>query len=324
MDAAGTDKGSESLQVVVPEGTRTQRADKLLAQLHPDFSRSRWQKLLEAGHVWQDERRIGQSDRLHAGDVVDVSLPPLQPLELIPVAMDLDFLYEDEHLLVVNKPAGLVVHPGAGTGDDTLVHGLLHHCRGQLPGIGGEERPGIVHRLDKETSGAIVVARSEIAMTALAAQFADRTISKRYLAICKGVPNPASGSIHQPIARHPVHRLRMACLPGGRPSWTDYHRLRAWGQHAALLELDLHTGRTHQIRVHLQHLGHPILGDSLYGWRDREEQYPAVPRVMLHAARLVFSHPVTGREMTFEAPLPDDFRLLLAGLDQRFGSEESR
>lgn len=324
MEAGGINDASESLQLTIPEGTRTQRADKLLAQLHSGFSRSRWQKLFESGLVWQDERRLGQSDKLQAGDVVDVSLPPPRPVQLVPVRMDLDVLYEDDHLLVINKPAGLVVHPGAGTADDTLVHGLLHHCSGRLPGIGGEERPGIVHRLDKETSGAIVVAKSETAMKELALQFSGRTIAKQYIALVKGVPEPASGRIAEPIARHPVHRLRMSCQPGGRESLTEYAIVRHWDEVAAWLRVDLHTGRTHQIRVHMQHIGHPLLGDALYGWRDRGERLPTIPRVMLHAAHLEITHPASGERMRFAAPLPPDFLELLKRLDDLYPAKESR
>ncbi|MEX0327040.1 MAG: pseudouridine synthase, partial [Puniceicoccaceae bacterium] len=167
--------GEEELQLTVPGDARSDRADKMLARLYPTFSRSRWQKLFQDGRVWQDERVLSQKTRLRAGDVVDVSIPPMEPLELRPVEMDLTVVHEDTDLLVIDKEPGRVVHPGAGTGEDTLVHGILHHCRGQLSGIGGKERPGIVHRLDKETSGLLLVAKSDAAFQSLAEQFASRS-----------------------------------------------------------------------------------------------------------------------------------------------------
>ena len=299
-------------QLTVPEGTRAGRADKLLASLYPELSRSRWQKLFQAGRVWQEDRVLSQKNRLQAGDVVEFSLPPVEPLELCPVDMDLSVLFEDEHLLVIDKAPGVVVHPCAGTGEDTLVHGILHHCRGALPGIGGKERPGIVHRLDKETSGVILVAKSEAAFQGMAEQFAGRDIRKYYTALVRGVPDPAEGRVDQPIGRHPVHRVRMACREDGRPAMTDYRVDREWGR-AALLDIRIHTGRTHQIRVHMKAIGHPLLGDVTYGYR-HQAGLPEVPRVMLHARRLEFTHPVDGRELCIEAPLPADFEKVLAEL----------
>lgn len=314
----------EELLITVPEQLRAGRADKMLAQLHPGLSRSRWQKLFQGGRVWMDDRVLRQKDKLRAGDSVQVSLPPIEPLELRPVAMELAILFEDADLLVLDKDAGRVVHPGAGTGDDTLVHGLLHHCAGSLSGIGGTGRPGIVHRLDKETSGVMVVAKSEAAFQSLAAQFAEREVRKVYTALVAGVPNPSSGMIDQPIGRHPVHRTRMTCRPGGRPASTDYAVEVAFAAAASCVRLRIHTGRTHQIRVHLKHLGHPILGDPLYGYRD--SLLPAVPgaaaialpRVMLHATQLEFSHPLSGKAMAFTAPFPDDFADAQRQLRQRY------
>lgn len=315
------ERSEQDLQVVVPEGTRAERADKMLARLYPELSRSRWQKLLQDGRVWQDDRVLVQKNKLRAGDVVDFSVPPVESLDLVPVEMDLEILHEDEDLLVLNKTAGVVVHPGAGTGNDTLVHGILHHCEGQLSGIGGIERPGIVHRLDKETSGVLIVAKSDVAFQGMAEQFASRSIEKFYTAMVKGVPGEASGQIEEPIGRHPVHRVRMACRKEGRYALTDYRLVKQWDTLASMLYLQIHTGRTHQIRVHLKHLGCPVLGDTLYGYKGQvivdgsPEQLPEVPRVMLHAARVGFTHPVTGDSMSLEAPFPEDMQLAVDALD---------
>jgi 23S rRNA pseudouridine1911/1915/1917 synthase len=324
--AAGDD---EAIQLTVPEGVRPERADKLLARLHPGLSRSRWQKLFLDGRVWRDDEVLAPKNKLRAGEVVEFSLPPVRPLELRPVAMDLAVLHEDADILVIDKEPGRVVHPGAGTGDDTLVHGILHHCKGRLSGIGGVERPGIVHRLDKETSGLLVVAKSDTAFQSLADQFSSRTVIKYYTALLRGVPAVPQGTIEESIGRHPVHRTRMSCRKDGRSAKTDYTIQRRWGGAASLALLRIHTGRTHQIRVHMKHLGHPLLGDTLYGYRarihagGREIELPPAPRVMLHATVLEFSHPATGKAMRFEAGLPVDFSRVMDELDSRFQPGES-
>jgi 23S rRNA pseudouridine1911/1915/1917 synthase len=216
--------------------------------------------------------------------------------------MELEILFEDEDLLVLNKPAGLVMHPGAGHQQHTLVNALLAHCK-NLSGIGGVERPGIVHRLDKETSGVLVVAKNDSTHRDLSKQFAARTMQKIYLALVAGVPRKSSGVIDKAIARHPVHRQRMSIARRqGRTAKTEYRVLRA-GAGMSLLECTLHSGRTHQIRVHLHHLAHPVLGDKLYGGKHAG----TFPRQMLHAWKLAFSHPRTGEVTIFEAPLPPDF-----------------
>ncbi|NDV63014.1 RluA family pseudouridine synthase [Puniceicoccales bacterium CK1056] len=317
----------EDLSLTVPDDVRMARADRMLANLHPDLSRSRWQKLFQDGRVWMDDRVLRQKDKLRAGDAVQVSLPPIQPLELVPVDMDLDVLFEDENLLVLNKRAGVVVHPGAGTGSDTLVHGLLHHCKGSLHGIGGTERPGIVHRLDKETSGVMLVAKSEQAFHPLAEQFAERQVKKYYTALVARVPGAANGSIDQPIGRHAVHRTRMTCRADGRSALTDYSVIEAYGKAAALVRLQIHTGRTHQIRVHMKWLGHPILGDTLYGFRPALLPDTAkaldIPRVMLHATEIEFTHPVTNEIMRISTPLPEDFEDLQILLRKNYPVAES-
>lgn len=318
-------RGEDDLQLVVPEDVRSERADKMLARLYPQLSRSRWQKLLQEGLVWQDDRVLVQKNKLRAGDVVDFSIPEIEPTELKPVQMDLDVLFEDEHILVLNKAAGIVVHPGAGTGEDTLVHGILHHCKGNLSGIGGKERPGIVHRLDKDTSGVLIVAKSDAAFQGMAEQFASRSIEKFYTALVKGVPSEESGQIEEPIGRHPVHRVRMACRKEGRYALTDYKVARVWDKLASLIELQIHTGRTHQIRVHLKHLGCPVLGDVLYGYKGivtvngKPLELPSIPRVMLHAARVVFVHPVIQNAMQLEAPLPVDIQQVTNALSECIG-----
>ena len=325
-----TGTSEEEFQVIVPETERSERADKMLARLHPDLSRSTWQKLLQSGRVWQENRILSQKNKLRAGDVVDFSLPPVEPLDLRPVEMDLAVLFEDADMLIINKEAGRIVHPGAGTGEDTLVHGILHHCHGQLSGIGGKERPGIVHRLDKETSGVLIVAKTDVAFQALAEQFADRSIRKFYTALAQGVPSPTEGHVEESIGRHPVYRTRMCCRVDGRHALTDYAVVKSWGFAASMMDLRIHTGRTHQIRVHLKHLGCPVLGDSQYGYKGQvavsgqRVVLPDVPRVMLHAARIELVHPISGEGMLIEAPLPDDILQVIATLDSSIGDAESR
>lgn len=297
----------------IPEGSRRGRADKVLAGAFPEHSRAAFQRALEAGLVKADGKIIGQADDVKAGQTLEFSFPETKPAELKPVDIPLDVIFEDKHLIVLNKPSGMVVHPGVGTGEDTLVHALLAHCAGELSGVGGVERPGIVHRLDKETTGLIVVAKNDAAHRALADQFASRTLKKEYLAIVAGVPNEGSGTIDRGIARHPVHRHRMTTGEGGRPAKTDWIVEKKFGEAAALVRCRIHTGRTHQIRVHLKSIGHPLLGDATYGWK-QNPALPVPPRVMLHAEHLVFSHPVSAKVLDLTAPLPADFKALLKAL----------
>ncbi|MDE3084772.1 MAG: RluA family pseudouridine synthase, partial [Verrucomicrobiota bacterium] len=211
----------------------------------------------------------------------------------------------------LNKPAGTVVHPGVGTGEDTLVHALLAHCAGQLSGIGGVERPGIVHRLDKETSGVLLVAKTDAAHRALADQFASRSLQKDYLALVSGALSAPRGVIDRAIARHSVHRHRMTVGEGGRAARTDWERVEAFGQEAAFVRCRIHTGRTHQIRVHMKSISHPLLGDATYGWKTNPRLSKQPPRVMLHAERIAFAHPMTGKPLDLRAPLPADFAAML-------------
>jgi 23S rRNA pseudouridine1911/1915/1917 synthase len=303
----------QAITYTIPEGQRRERADKVLAHAFPEHSRAAFQRALEAGLVKADDKIISQADEVRAGQTIAFSFPEVMAAEIKAVEIPLDVIFEDKHLIVLNKPAGMVVHPGIGTGEDTMVHALLAHCAGELSGIGGVERPGIVHRLDKETTGLLVVAKNDAAHRALADQFASRTLRKEYIAIVSGVPKTDSGTVDRSIARHPVHRHRMTTGEGGRPSRTDWTVEKKFGEHAALVRCRIHTGRTHQIRVHMKSLGHPVLGDEVYGWK-QNPALPVPPRVMLHAEHLVFAHPTSAKVMDLTAPLPKDFKQMLAAL----------
>jgi 23S rRNA pseudouridine1911/1915/1917 synthase len=309
----------ERTEIVVIEHTLPAgRLDSYLRGKFPAVSRGAIQRLIEQGHIRVDGHTVKPTHTPRAGEQVMVHWPEAQPAEAQPESMPLEILFEDEALLVLNKPAGLVVHPAAGHEEHTLVNALLHHCAGELSGIGGVARPGIVHRLDKETSGCMVVAKNDETHLALSAQFADRRVRKVYAAMVCGELQRDRGEIHAAIARHPSHRKRMAVSDDrGREARTGYRvleRLRG----ATLVEALLHTGRTHQIRVHFQFLGFPLLGDLTYGQRQNrrfEELFGfAAPRVMLHAWQLGFIHPRTGKRLSFEAPLPEDFEDILKAL----------
>lgn len=303
-----SDGGIQSF--TLPAGARPERADKVLAAAFTEHSRTALQRAFAAGRVRRGGVALTRDATVTAGDTLEFSFPATKPAELRPVALPLEILFEDRHLLAVNKAAGMIVHPGAATGEDTLVHALLAHCADSLSGIGGVERPGIVHRLDKETTGVIVVAKTDAAHRALADQFASRTLTKEYLALVAGVPPLLSGLIDRGIARHPTHRHRMTVGEGGKPARTAWERVEAYGEVGALLRCRIFTGRTHQIRVHLKSLGYPILGDALYGWKPDPRLRRQPERVMLHAEHLLLAHPVTGRELDLRAPLPADFSAL--------------
>lgn len=279
------------------------RLDRFLALELPDFSRSRLQTLIERAFVRLNGKQPRTRDTVRRGDLVQLEIPPVEKIETAPEVIALHILYEDDDLLVLDKAAGMVVHPGAGNQEHTLVNALLHHCR-TLSGIGGKERPGIVHRLDKETSGCLVVAKNDAAHRELSRQFAARTMRKIYLALVAGRLKKPSGAIDAAIGRHPIHRQRMSIARSnhGRSAVTEYKVLRA-GAEMSLVECALRSGRTHQIRVHLHHLGNPVLGDKLYP----PKLAKAYPRQMLHAWKLGFVHPRTGQWENFEAPLPQDF-----------------
>jgi 23S rRNA pseudouridine1911/1915/1917 synthase len=300
--------------------TKGDRLDRWLSKQLSDLSRSRLQHLIEDGRVWVNgDICLSKKTHLQPGDRIQVEIPPPEPLDLRPQTIPLDILYEDEELVVINKPAGLVVHPAPGHPDGTLVNALLAHCD-SLAGIGGVQRPGIVHRLDKDTSGAIAVAKTDRAHQSLQAQIKARTASREYLAIVCGVPPTETGTIDQPIGRHPVHRKKMAVVPiqrGGRPAITHWRTLERLGNYT-LLHFRLETGRTHQIRVHCTHLGHPIVGDPVYG--SGRSVGVNLPGQALHAWKLTLQHPVSGEWIEAIAPLPETFNKLLEILRQRIRS----
>ena len=278
------------------------RLDQFLAKRLPEHSRSRLQQLIRGGFVRLNGGTSRPRQIVRAGDKIDLIEPPPEKVDIQPEAIPLDVLFEDDDLIVINKPAGMTVHPGAGQREHTLVNALLSHCAG-LSGVGGKERPGIVHRLDKETSGCLVVAKNDMAHRELSKQFAVRTVEKIYLALVAGKLRKPSGVIDEKIGRHPVHRKRMQVSPHrGRTARTEYRVIRS-SEAASLIECRLHSGRTHQIRVHLHHLGHPVLGDKVYAPRFAKN----LPRQMLHAWKLGFRHPRTSQWKTFEASLPVDF-----------------
>jgi len=301
------------------------RLDTFLREVFPAASRGALQRLIEEGHIRVNGQTTKPTHTPRAGEEIEVYWPDAKPAEAQPEEIPLDILFEDKSLLVVNKPAGLVVHPAAGHEEHTLVNALLHHCKGSLSGIGGVARPGIVHRLDKETSGCLVVAKNDETHLALSAQFAAREVKKIYNAILCGEIPRASGEIHAAIARHVSHRKRMAVREDddGRAAHTSYQILERLNA-ATLVEAQIHTGRTHQIRVHFQFVGHPLVGDDTYGARQnarlKELTNYAAPRVMLHAKELSFVHPRTQKRVKFAAPLPDDF---LAALKLLHGVEDS-
>ena len=301
------------IRLRVPDSDAGLRLDVWLAKTDPRFSRSKWQRLIRGNRVRVQGRIRPPDYTVRGGEVVSVQLPPPEPAgELIPRAIPLDIVYEDADVIAVNKPPGLVVHPAPGHRDDTLVNALLYHCR-DLDFPGDTLRPGIVHRLDKDTSGILLVAKKERSLNSLASQFRNRRIRKTYLALVRGVPAPAQDIIRAPIGRHPRDRKRMSTWsPRGREAENRYSVLEDYHV-AALLELELITGRTHQIRVHLASRGHPVLGDRQYGGRQLPGTDIQVERQMLHAFRLQFEHP-NGRVMTLEAPLPADMQELLTRL----------
>jgi len=295
----------QSLTIPEPGGDRL---DAYLASQLPDLSRSRIQALIKDGHILLNGKKVKAKVTLKAGDQVTIEIPEPTPLDMIAQDLPLSVIHEDEDLIVLNKAHGMVVHPAAGNPDGTLVNALLHHCDGQLAGIGGVERPGIVHRLDKDTSGCIVAAKTDRAHQSLVSQFAERTTAKLYLAVAQSPPQKPHQTVFNHIARHPVHRQRMdVCNPGaGKPAITDLHLLYTAPDGTSLILCALHTGRTHQIRVHNRYLGHPLLADPIYAKPAR--QIFSAPRLMLHAWRLGFTHPATGEWIQNEAPIPEEFQ----------------
>ncbi|WP_448203069.1 RluA family pseudouridine synthase [Azospirillum sp. sgz302134] len=332
-DTGNNDAGADGpLAYEVPADCAGDRLDKVLAAGLPGLSRSRVQALLEQGCVREGGRTITDpSLRVKPGQTFDVFIPEAEPAQ--PEAQDipLDVVYEDEDVLVIDKPAGLVVHPAAGNPDNTLVNALLAHCGDSLSGIGGVKRPGIVHRLDKDTSGLMVVAKNDRAHHALTEQFSGRSLSRTYLALVWGVPSPKEGRIEGNIGRSTADRKKMAVVSnGGKHAATRYRVVKAFGTALALVECVLETGRTHQIRVHMAHIGHPVVGDPLYGkgraGRPGGKHASAIPephrglfvgfpRQALHATALTFVHPTRGEPVRFQAGLPPDMERLIATLE---------
>ncbi len=314
--------------IVAPKAAAGQRVDRFLADALGTLSRSRVKTLIEEGRASRDGIPLREpSESVREGARYMLTFPA--PVAATPVAQAIPFpiLYEDRDLIVLDKPAGLVVHPAPGNQDNTLVNALLAHCGDALPGIGGEKRPGIVHRLDKDTSGVMVVAKTEQALAGLSAAFAARDLDRAYLALVWGMPAPATGEIEGAIGRDPRERKRMAVLArGGKPALTRYRTLRAWFASVSLLECRLATGRTHQIRVHLASRGHPVVGDPVYLRRvpaaakgvpeSQRRLLLDFPRQALHAARLGFAHPRTGQRLEFTTPPPADMAALLDAMGE--------
>ena len=301
----------ETLEFTAAPADAGQRLDRWLAGQAGAPSRSALQGLMEAGYVRRNGAPANKKDKLAAGDCITLTLPDPQPIEAQPQDIPLDIVYEDDHLLVVNKPKGMVVHPAPGNPDGTLVNALLYHCRGQLSGVGGAIRPGIVHRIDKDTSGLLVVAKDDLTHQGLSEQMAVHAIHRVYHAVVYGNIRQDAGTIEAPIGRDPRDRKRMAVTPGqGKRACTHWQVLERFGRFT-LLACRLETGRTHQIRVHMAHIGHPLAGDPVYGPRSviRELQGQC-----LHAKELGFRHPVTGQELRFDSPLPAYFTTFLERL----------
>ena len=306
------DPDSQRIDLTLGPEARGLRLDRALADRLPEHSRSVVAGWIRAGRVEIEGAPRAGKTRVEGGEAVVIWVPPPRPTHLEPQDIPLDVLYEDEVLLVIAKPTGLTVHPGAGQRSGTLANALAWHMQ-NLPELGGADRPGIVHRLDKETSGVMVVARTESAQRALAAAFAEREVRKVYLAAVHGLPDDDRGEIDAAIGRAPNHRTKMAVRPErGRDAFTAWEVARRMPRHS-LLRCHPRTGRTHQIRVHLKHMGHPIVGDPTYGRRGAPGEEHA-PRLLLHAWRIGFRHPGTGESVSFEAPLPQDFQTALDAL----------
>ncbi|PHP18085.1 RluA family pseudouridine synthase [Sphingobium sp. IP1] len=311
--------GVSIIETTIGEAQAGLRLDRALAELLPDLSRERIKALIVEGQIVSGGRSLNPSMKVAVGQDYSITLPAPVALDAVAQDIPLDIVHEDADLIVVDKPAGLVVHPAAGNLDGTLVNALLHHCDGQLSGIGGVARPGIVHRIDKDTSGLLVVAKSDKAHEGLARQFKDHSIDRLYAAIVYGIPTPGSGTVDAWIGRSDADRKKMAVHREGRGKHAVTHyrvmeRLRG----AAMVECRLETGRTHQVRVHMAHLGHPLIGDPVYG-RERKGfksilETLGFKRQALHAKRLGFIHPVTEEPLAFDSPLPADMQELLSEL----------
>lgn len=285
-----------------------ERLDLFLTKQLPELSRSRIQALVKTEGILLNEKPTKSKATVRSGDTISITIPEEVSDEAKPEDLPIDVLYEDNDLIVLNKASGMVVHPAAGNREGTLVNALLHHCNGKLAEIGGTERPGIVHRLDKDTSGCIVVAKTTLAHERIVEQFKERSTEKEYLAVTQGAPPKQSDTVFTNIGRHPVNRLKMAVVnPGsGKEALTDYILLHHdTEQQSSLVHCIIHTGRTHQIRVHMHYIGCAIIGDVIYAKLNRQKPQPG--RLMLHARRLCLTHPISGQRLTFTAPLPEQF-----------------
>ena len=302
----------EQREFIVEAEATGQRIDRFLSGEDTGLSRSALQGLVADGHVLCNGKSIAKSLKLKAGDTILLEIPDAKPIEAVPQDIPLDIVYEDDHLLVVNKPKGMVVHPAPGNPDGTLVNALLYHCGNTLSGINGTLRPGIVHRIDRDTSGLIIAAKNDRAHLSLAAQLQDHSLSRVYEAVAVGGLREDCGTVDAPIGRHPVDRKRMAVdRQNGREAVTHWRVLARYPGFTHV-ECRLETGRTHQIRVHLASIGHPLLGDVVYG---SKKPVPGLAGQCLHARRLKFTHPSTGRPVELECPLPDWFQTVLRKLE---------
>jgi 23S rRNA pseudouridine1911/1915/1917 synthase len=312
-------RGVSIIEARIAAGADGWRLDRALADAVPTLSRERLKVLIASGAVSRDgDLHRDPARRAAAGDVFAVAVPDPTPAHNEAQDIPLVVAYEDEHLIVIDKPAGLVVHPAAGNLDGTLVNALLHHCGGSLSGIGGVARPGIVHRIDKDTSGLMVAAKTDRAHVGLARQFADHSIDRRYRAIVGGVPRPASGTVDAPLARSPNNRKKIAIVSTGKRAVTHFSTIEKLAD-AALVECRLETGRTHQVRVHMASIGHALLGDPVYG-RTKGHQKSVLERLnfrrqALHAARLGFVHPINSLALAFESAMPADMQELFSQLN---------
>ena len=310
--------GQTIIEIALDASQAGWRLDRALAAQVPTLSRERLKVLTKAGALTRDATAVRDpAIKVKGNERFSLAIPDPVPAHNEAQEIALPIVYEDEHLLVVDKPAGLVVHPAAGNRDGTLVNALLHHCGGSLSGIGGVARPGIVHRIDKDTSGLLVIAKHDKAHEGLARQFADHSIDRRYLAIVSGVPRQSEGSIDAPLARSPHNRKKIAIMPKGKRAVTHWKRLELL-KDAALVECRLETGRTHQVRVHLASIGHPLVGDPVYG-RGKSVHRELLNRLdfkrqALHAAHLGFVHPVTKGRLSFDSALPSDMQELFSAL----------
>jgi 23S rRNA pseudouridine1911/1915/1917 synthase len=300
--------GQRRVLIEAEEDMEGERIDKLLAALLPEHSRSYLQKLIADGSVLVESKAVKPSYRISFGENIEVILPPAAQLSVEPQDIPLDILYEDEDVLVINKPKGMVVHPAPGHMTDTVVNAVLYHCKGQLSGINGVLRPGIVHRIDKDTTGSLVVCKNDFTHNAIAEQLKDHSIERIYLAICHGHLPASEGTVETQIGRDPKDRKKMAVVSsGGKRAVTHYRVLKTF-RDTSYVECILETGRTHQIRVHMAYLGHPLLGDEVYS---HQKSPYHLQGQCLHAMRLGFIHPRTGERICVDAPLPDYFQHLL-------------